>query len=372
VKLDVDIDALDAANKIDYEKRTIVNREVDRLKANIKPAEFPSDLPAEEINIGDVTAKMQEAAQHNNEITERQGRREREKVKVDGLKVMAKRFREEAERSKIRALDKYRELITSEKSAEKYCFARREELAAQIEGLQKQIQALNTEAQGHLEQARKYSELLETPEKMSVPHDAIESIQMAEQRESEAAASEKRLAEAPPLPDTIELSEFQDKIQSATRKNELIRQKRERDKLLAELMTAQKKSNDFTKAMEERTDQRQNAIASAKMPIPGLSFGDGEVLFNELPLNQASDAERLRISVAIAMSMNPKLRVLRIRDGSLLDESNLSLISQMAKDSDYQIWLEVLKSDSPARVEMRDGEVQQLSEGEASLFSEAL
>jgi hypothetical protein len=55
------------------------------------------------------------------------------------------------------------------------------------------------------------------------------------------------------------------------------------------------------------------------MPIDGLSLESGRVMFNGIPLDQGSSAEQLRVSTAIAMSSNPELRVIRIKDGSLLD-----------------------------------------------------
>ena len=60
------------------------------------------------------------------------------------------------------------------------------------------------------------------------------------------------------------------------------------------------------------------------MPVEGLGFGAGIVTFNGLPFDQASTAEQLRVSVAIAMAANPKLRVLRIKHGNDLDADNLA------------------------------------------------
>lgn len=42
----------------------------------------------------------------------------------------------------------------------------------------------------------------------------------------------------------------------------------------------------------------------------------------------------------MAMATNPELRVIRILDGSLLDDTNLALITDMATEHDYQVWIE--------------------------------
>jgi len=82
--------------------------------------------------------------------------------------------------------------------------------------------------------------------------------------------------------------------------------------------------------MDQREVQKREAVASAKLPVDGIEFGDGEIMFKGVPFSQASDAERLTVSIAIAMAMNPKLRVIRVRDGSLLDDGSMAILAQMA------------------------------------------
>ena len=93
------------------------------------------------------------------------------------------------------------------------------------------------------------------------------------------------------------------------------------------------------------------------MPIDDLTFGDGAVLFKGLPFEQGSSAEQLRVSVAIAMAANPKLRVLRIKEGSLLDEDGIALIQKMAEGGDYQIWIERVDTSGKVGIVMEDGAV---------------
>ncbi len=69
-------------------------------------------------------------------------------------------------------------------------------------------------------------------------------------------------------------------------------------------------------------------------------------------------AEKLRASVSIAMAMNPKLRVIRVRDGSLLDEDGLRLLAEMADKSDYQIWIERVDSSGKVGFVLEDGHLK--------------
>jgi len=66
------------------------------------------------------------------------------------------------------------------------------------------------------------------------------------------------------------------------------------------------------------------------------------VTFQGIPFHQASSSQQLRVSLAIAMALNPTLRIIRISDGSLLDDHSMAIIREMAKAKDYQIWIEVV------------------------------
>ncbi len=98
------------------------------------------------------------------------------------------------------------------------------------------------------------------------------------------------------------------------------------------------------------------AISTAKFPVPGLSFGDDGVLFNGIPFNQASSAEQLRVSFAIAASMKPKLPVILIKDGSLLDDHSMDLLRELAREYDAQCWIERVGADDVGIV-LEEGEV---------------
>ena len=109
--------------------------------------------------------------------------------------------------------------------------------------------------------------------------------------------------------------------------------------------------------MARRDAEKLTAIEKAKLPVESLSFGDGIVLLNGVPFEQASDAEQLRASCALAMAGNSTLRVLRVRDGSLLDQESLELLAKMADEKDYQVWIERVTSGEKVGFEIRDGQL---------------
>jgi hypothetical protein len=179
-----------------------------------------------------------------------------------------------------------------------------------------------------------------------------------------------KLAEAPPLPYLIDTAAIVAELNSARDNNQRFAEWDADTKRRVELKAAAAKlameSADLTKSIEKRQKDKQTAIAAAKLPISGITFGDGAVLLNDVPFDQASDAEKLRASVEMAMAANPKLRVIRIRDGSLLDEEGLRLVAEMADVRDCQVWIERVSSDGKVGIVLENGYIKPADETEPS------
>jgi DNA repair exonuclease SbcCD ATPase subunit len=355
--LEVDVDALDAQNEVDYKTRHGINQQVESLKARIPATVFPEDLPATELDIRSISQEMEDAARSNNEITERQGRREREKSKAEVLRKESSNLKQEAQRARERAVERVYNLAQAERDKERSCQSRASTLRAQAQKLEDEASQFESEISIHHDRWAEYNRIIEHPETVPDPQDAIESLQMAEQREQEAAAAEKRLQEAPPLPEATDLSSFRERIQQATVINALVRQKNESDKLTAELDSKKKESEGLTKAMEKREEQKRKAISNAKMPIAGLTFGKGEILWNGHPLAQAGTAEKWRVAISICIAQNPGLKAILVRDGSLLDKKTKGVIRDMATEHGYTIIMEEVDETGKIGFVMEDGEI---------------
>lgn len=184
----------------------------------------------------------------------------------------------------------------------------------------------------------------------------------ADERSRKAAAEAERirglLAAVPPLPNPIDPYEVRSRLRDAEAMNANIDRRNQQAATIEKARNLEAEAEQITARMAEREQQKRDAIAAAQMPVEGLGFGDGQVLLNGVPFEQASDAEQLRASCAIAMAMNPKLRVLRIRDGSLLDENGLRLLAEMADANEFQIWLERVDTSGKVGVILEDGHIK--------------
>jgi len=115
---------------------------------------------------------------------------------------------------------------------------------------------------------------------------------------------------------------------------------------------------DLTKRIAEIDQRKADGLKAAKFPggLP-LGFDDTGVLLNGIPFKQASGAEQLRASLAMAIALNPALRVIRIADGSLLDSEGLALVAGMATEHDCQVWIEVVSDGDGFGFMIEDGEI---------------
>ncbi|AEP08926.1 AAA family ATPase [Micavibrio aeruginosavorus] len=284
VKIDADIEALDAQNEKDFDNRTDVNRQIKALDAQIEgiKAKIPDGTPDEPIDVMDLSNKIN------------------------------------GEKDKIRTHGNYCERIANADKA--------------IADTESEIEALSKKLDGY-RKAR---------------------LDIA------SAKSEITLVDAAVVQD------WQDRLEKSQETNQAVSLKADMLEKRSTLDDLIKKSEGLTKAIKDRELEKAQAIADAEMPIPGLTLANGVVFYEGVPFSQASSAQQLRVSTAIAMAMNPELRVIRIKDGSLLDREGMDMIKSMAKDKDFQIWIERVADDDPVAIVIEDGQVKQSEMSEAA------
>lgn len=160
------------------------------------------------------------------------------------------------------------------------------------------------------------------------------------------------------LPEPPEVEPIRTRINNVEEVNAAVRQKHQRQEV-GDLLDAEKSKRDaLTDKIAELDKTKTDGLAAATFPIDGLGFDDEGVTYRGVPFAQSSAAERLRVSVAMAMAMNPKIRVIRITDGSLLDSENLALIEEMAAAEGFQVWIERVDETGKVGVIIEDGEVK--------------
>lgn len=184
-------------------------------------------------------------------------------------------------------------------------------------------------------------------------------LDAAQQRFTEAKRDElearNRAADTPPAPD---VDAIEQRLASVDQVNTAVRAKAMRTKVAADVARVRDEYAAQTATLAKLDRRKADGLAAATFPVDGLGFDATGVTFQGIPFAQASSAEQIRVSLAMAMSLNPQLRVIRILDGSLLDGDGLNLITGMAEAADYQVWIERVGDADQGAVIIEDGEVR--------------
>jgi len=153
-------------------------------------------------------------------------------------------------------------------------------------------------------------------------------------------------------------TEVERQIADSDRLNARVRAQQERQRLVEQLVVLSGKADRLTNELADLDVAKMTAMEAANWPVPGLGFDADGVTYNDLPFNQAGSAEALKVSVAISAALNPILRVILIRDGSLLDDENRASIADIAKERDLQLWIEQVGEGKECSVVIKDGHVR--------------
>lgn len=182
---------------------------------------------------------------------------------------------------------------------------------------------------------------------------------IAEIRGQQAVAASKAV-------EPVDTQAITDKLINAQELNDKVDANKRRRELQTQMRTKNGEADKITFSLEAIAEEKANRLAQAKFPVPGLSFSDDGVLLNDLPFDQGSSAEQLRVCVAMGLAMHPKLRVLLIRDGSLLDDNSLALLEQMVEEHDAQVFVERVSKGAECSVIIEDGLIAERSQNVAA------
>ena len=157
----------------------------------------------------------------------------------------------------------------------------------------------------------------------------------------EASAQVKTLTEArDALPAPVDIEPLREKLAAVDETNAAVRARREYAKVADECAaaeTAQAAANRELEAIEKR---KREGLAAATFPVDGLSVDENGVTFDGVPFTQVNSAMRRRVAFAIATAGDPKLRLVIIKDGDLLDADSLAAIRELADERGYTVLVE--------------------------------
>lgn len=178
--------------------------------------------------------------------------------------------------------------------------------------------------------------------------------------EGKIAAREEMIAQAEPLPEKANTDVISARIAGISALNNAAQKRLEKMQREAERDSFSEKYDSLSVQIKAIDDAKAQAIENAKFPVEGLTFGDDDILLDGLPFDQASTARKIRVSTSLLMAMKPDLRVLLVREGSLLDSDARAALEEQAKANDFVVLMECVgEGVDEGGVLIEDGQVAQ-------------
>lgn len=185
----------------------------------------------------------------------------------------------------------------------------------------------------------------------------IEELKAAKEKSDAAKANFLTASERLSRAERVEIAPIKERIAAAEDTNSAAAKIEDRKRKQSELTVLENESAMMTAHLQELDHRRATLLSDCPMPVPGIGFEADGVTLNDLPLDQASAAEQLKLGLAVACAMNPNLRVMLIRNGSLLDDDAMTMVSRMAEEHGAQVWIERVGNDGKCTVVIEDGEI---------------
>lgn len=149
-------------------------------------------------------------------------------------------------------------------------------------------------------------------------------------------------------------------LQDIEAKNVAIRKAKRYHQLIRESNKLKEKSDEYSQKISRLDQDKSTRIANAKFPIDGMSMSDEDVMYNGNRFSILSDGEKMRVSTAMGMALNPQLKVIFIRHANDLDRAGKIEILNMAKEKGYQVWMEVVDESGEIGYFIEDGSISKI------------
>jgi hypothetical protein len=169
----------------------------------------------------------------------------------------------------------------------------------------------------------------------------VEAKEFATEKEKlnrEASAAFEAAKSSSPTAEVIQAA--REAIAQADETNKAVRNAAAHKALDAKLKDLRLKLANLNRRIEEIDEEKKSAIQNANLPLDGLELTDEGVMVSGTFFSQLSTAEQIRVSTLVAMSQNPELKIIIIREGALMNSANLAMIAKMAEEKGFQCWIE--------------------------------
>lgn len=202
------------------------------------------------------------------------------------------------------------------------------EILAELDAAQTAARAVESARREYDEQAALYDRIQE---------------QIAELQRSLDTVGEQQewaLRKLNALPAPADVEPIQERLRNLDTINQAVRDRKAFERTAADLAAAQHLHEGAQVALDAIEKTKRDGLAKAEFPVAGLSVDEDGVTFDGVPFGQVNSAMRRRVAFAIATAGDPKLKLVIVKDGDLLDANSLAAIREVADERGYTVLVE--------------------------------
>jgi len=222
---------------------------------------------------------------------------------------------------------------------------------------------LQAATQAHSDRESLCRQMIEARTRFVETEQRIRDIKEQLEREARVLASQQvhadETAQKVEQTPVVDLQAIRDRMTGAEEHNAKARKVAEYENLVAAVEAGSIEAEAADTKVARIDGWKKKQLVEASFPVQGLAFAeDGTgLLFNDLPFEQAGEAGKIKVGIAIGLRLAKDVKVMLIRDGSLLDEDSMAMIETMAAEAGAQIWVERVSEQGPCTWILRDGAI---------------
>ena len=169
--------------------------------------------------------------------------------------------------------------------------------------------------------------------------ETLEGIKVMAQASVKVAEDEAKALPTPAEPQSFD--EVDGEISGLEQQNAAAAEYVDWEKFDGRLKEATAAAAQLTEQLETARADRITHVATVVLPISGVEMKADGLWVNGRPFDQLSGGEQIRASTAIAIALNPELRVMFIQHGEALDDEFFQEILDMAfaASPPMQVWV---------------------------------
>lgn len=159
------------------------------------------------------------------------------------------------------------------------------------------------------------------------------------------------------LPEPANVATLEAQLASVEESNAAIRANNQAHEQAARKDKLHEEWNAFDAQIKEVQKRKADGLATAEMPVEGLSFDEEGVLYQGVPFSRASGAEQIIVSAAMIIATDPEVRTMVIRNGNVMDERSLQVLQSMCEQNNFQAFVEFVSDSEDHEFRLVDGEL---------------